>query len=118
MCNVRGINCLSKQKEVKKIINMRSLGLISLIEVKVKAKNMGRMYQNMFAGSCFCSNSSRHPGGRVIIAWNPLSFQVDIKRLSAYLTHCFVKPINKEGLFCLLSMHTISLLRKINFGRI
>lgn len=34
--NVRGINCLSKQKDGKKFFNIRSLGLVSLIETKVK----------------------------------------------------------------------------------
>lgn len=39
-----------KQKDVKKIINTRSLEWISLIEIKVKSNNTGSMYQNMFSG--------------------------------------------------------------------
>ena len=44
--NDRGITSISKQREVKKMIGTRSLGLVSLIETKVKACKMGRMYQN------------------------------------------------------------------------
>lgn len=87
--NVQGINSLMKQKEVKKMINIRSLGMVSLIETKVKAKNMGKMYQNLFAGWCFYSNSSFHSGGRLTLSWTPLSFQVDIRWISAQLINCF-----------------------------
>ena len=74
--------------------------MVSLIETKVKAKNMGKMYQNLYAGWCFCSNPSYHSGGRVTLAWNPLSFQVDIRCISAQLIHCFVKPVVTTKEFC------------------
>ncbi|XP_048503083.1 uncharacterized protein LOC125498834 [Beta vulgaris subsp. vulgaris] len=99
--NVRGINCLSKQSEVKKIIANRSLGLISLIETKVKDKNMGRLYSNMFSGWCFTSNSFYHQGGRIVLAWNPLSFQVQIEWMNAQLVHCWISPQgNSSGFYC------------------
>ena len=48
--NVRGITSVQKQNEVKKVLNTRSLQLISLVETKVKVNKMGVMYQNLFPG--------------------------------------------------------------------
>lgn len=39
--NIRGLNCLRKQKDVKKFLIIKSLGLVSLIE-KTKVKEKGR----------------------------------------------------------------------------
>lgn len=45
------ISSARKQLDVKNMICTRSLGLISLIETKVKAKKkMGNMYQKLFTG--------------------------------------------------------------------
>ncbi|XP_048502910.1 uncharacterized protein LOC125498699 [Beta vulgaris subsp. vulgaris] len=96
----KGINSMMKQKEVKMLLNKKSPGMVSLIETKVKAKNMGKVYQSLFSGWCFCSNSSYHNGGRVILAWNPLSFQVDIRWMSAQAIHYFIKPTGTTTGFC------------------
>lgn len=72
----------------------------------MKAKNTGKMYQKLFVGWCLSSNSSYHPGGRVILVLNPLSFQVDIRWISAQLIHCYVKPSGRDDDFlCTLCVH-------------
>ncbi|XP_062100614.1 uncharacterized protein LOC133806542 [Humulus lupulus] len=67
-------------------------GFIWLLETKVKASKMGALYLQMFKGWCFSSNLAHHPNGRIIIAWNPNSFEVDIKGGTNQLIHCVLKP--------------------------
>ncbi|XP_048503039.1 uncharacterized protein LOC125498799 [Beta vulgaris subsp. vulgaris] len=92
--NVRGIYSVQKQNDVKKVLNTRSLGLVSLIETKVKVNKMGSMYQNLFYGWCFSSNSSHHPGGRRVMAWNYQAFHVEIKLVTDQIMHSHVRTVN------------------------
>ena len=96
MCwNVRGITSLSKQKDVKSLLSTRPLGLVSLIETKVKVAKMGRMYQNLFS-RCFCTNYSFHSGGRIIVAWKEESFNVNICFMYAQMIHCQLHSISNK----------------------
>lgn len=100
MCwNVRGVNRVNKQRDVKNLLKQRPLGIVSLIETKVKVSKMGTLYQNLFAGWCFCANSSFHPRGRIIAAWNPLSFNVNIELVSDQLIHCNVITVGSQEKF-------------------
>lgn len=56
--NVRGANSPTKQREIKKFLSFRKVGLVSLLETKVKVSNMGSLYLNLFHGWCFTSNSA------------------------------------------------------------
>lgn len=82
-----GDQLFDKYKDVKKFMNIRSLGLVCLIETKVKVNKMGCLYHNFFVGWCFTTNSTRHPGGRIVLAWNPLSFDVSILLVTLQLIH-------------------------------
>lgn len=69
--NVRGINNSHKQLDIKKFISMNKVGLVGLLETKVKAHNMGRLYQRVFVGwcfRCFSSNSSFHSRGKIVVS--------------------------------------------------
>ncbi|XP_048494362.1 uncharacterized protein LOC125494693 [Beta vulgaris subsp. vulgaris] len=61
---------------------------------------MGSLYQNVFRGWCFSSNSSYHRGGRIVVAWNPMSFQVDIMFISSQLMHCYITGPAGRKFFC------------------
>lgn len=78
---------------------MKALGMVSLLKIKVKAYNMGILYLNLCAGWCFVSNSTHHKGGRIIVAWNPRSFHVDILVVSSQLIHRRVKHVTGNGFF-------------------
>ncbi|XP_048496375.1 uncharacterized protein LOC125495639 [Beta vulgaris subsp. vulgaris] len=90
--NVRGLNSQQKKKDVNLVINSQKVGLIGLLETKVKAHNMGEIYLNMFKGWCFTSNSSYHRGGRIVLAWNPKNFQVNILMCTSQVIHCLLTP--------------------------
>lgn len=44
----------------------------------------------MCSGWCFSTNISTHPGGRIVIGWNPSCFTVDIVYVTSQLIHCKV----------------------------
>lgn len=56
--NVRGLNSQQKQRDVKMVINSQRVGLVGLLETKVKAPKMGELYLSLFKVWCFTSNSS------------------------------------------------------------
>lgn len=68
----QGINLAKNQTDVNQFIQHHNVGLVCLLESKVKASNIGSLYQRIFGGWCFISsNSSFHDGGRIIIAFKP-----------------------------------------------
>lgn len=58
--NVWGINNPMKQKEFKNMNLSNMVGMIGLLETRVKAENLGTLYQNLFARWCFNTNISLH----------------------------------------------------------
>lgn len=56
------------------LIYKLSVGIVSLMETRVKAVNLDSLYQRVFSDWCFNSNSNFHSGGRTVIAWKPGSF--------------------------------------------
>ncbi|XP_056697466.1 uncharacterized protein [Spinacia oleracea] len=78
-----------------------ALDRVGLLEHKVKLTNLGKLYQRIFSNWCFTSNASYHKGGRIIVAWNPGSFSLNIQAVSSQLIHCFVQPVSgNSGFFC------------------
>ncbi|XP_062114014.1 uncharacterized protein LOC133825029 [Humulus lupulus] len=67
--NVQGINSQQKQNTVKQLIVNQKIGLVGLLETRVKAQNLGALYVRMFSGWCFTSNSAWHDGGRIIASF-------------------------------------------------
>ena len=108
--NVRGLNSLQKQNEVKHFIQKYEVGLVGLLEHKVKLPNLGKLYQKVFAKWCFTSNASYHPGGRIVVAWKAGSFNVNIVAASSQFLHCHITPASGMPVFSvLLYMHIMML---------
>ncbi|XP_062088459.1 uncharacterized protein LOC133795020 [Humulus lupulus] len=97
--NVRGINSQHKHREIKHLILSKNVGLVSLLETKVKNKNMGSMYTSLFSGWCFTNNNPLIDKGRIIIAWNPRVFSLDVRLCSTQLIHCLVQFPNRARRF-------------------
>ncbi|XP_056685479.1 uncharacterized protein [Spinacia oleracea] len=97
--NVRGLNLIQKQDIVRQLIHKYHVGLVGLLEHKVKTANLGKLYQRMFSTWCFTSNASYHDGGRIIVAWNPNSFIVTIIVVTSQFVHCSVTPVGSTTKF-------------------
>ncbi|KAM6580946.1 uncharacterized protein LOC115695256 [Cannabis sativa] len=93
--NVRGANNQQKQNLIKQLIRSQSVGLVGLLETRVKAAKLGALYLNVFNGWCFTSNIAWHKGGRMIIAWNPNTFSINILKCTSQLIHLQVS--NSDG---------------------
>ena len=64
MCwNVRGLNQQGKQIMVKQFIDRQKVGLVALLETRIKPSKLGALYLSMFQNWCFSSNSLWHVGG-------------------------------------------------------
>ena len=46
--NVRGVNNQCKHRDIKELMNLKKPGLVSLLETKVKNKDMGKLYTSLF----------------------------------------------------------------------
>lgn len=89
--NVRGLNIIAKQIKVRKIIQLHNIQLFGLLETRVKAPNLGRVYLNLCPQWCIFSNHVSHYNGRVLIAQLPEVFIVDILICTAKLMHCRIR---------------------------
>lgn len=69
------------------MIDSQQPGLVALLETRIKPCNMGSLYLRMFQEWCFSSNSPWNNGGRIVLAWNPDIFHVDILLCSSQIMH-------------------------------
>ncbi|XP_021856024.2 uncharacterized protein [Spinacia oleracea] len=53
---------------------------------------MGDLYLNIFPNWCFTSNLSHHRNGRIVLAWDPDVFQMNIIHMDSQMIHGFVTP--------------------------
>ncbi|KAL2893703.1 5'-3' exoribonuclease 2 [Bienertia sinuspersici] len=90
--NVRGLNRVSKQDAIKCFLSSYVTGLICLLETKIKPKNLGAVYNKMFSGLCFTTNSSIAGDSRIMLAWNPHLFVVSVVLMTKQLIHCLIQP--------------------------
>lgn len=98
--NIRGLNNNNKQYDVKHYIHKFAFGVVSLLKTKIKAKNLGLLYHKVFRGWCFTSNSSKHDGGRIVLAWKPGSFQVTISKVTPQMILCYLQPLSgRQGFY-------------------
>jgi len=72
--NVRGINKHPKHVKVKHFINCPNLGLIGLLEIKVRSQNVQAIHNNILGGWDSFINDDNHPHIRMCIFW-----RLDIK---------------------------------------
>ncbi|XP_056686567.1 uncharacterized protein [Spinacia oleracea] len=90
--NVRGLNRRAKQMEVKRFIHTHNIKLVSLLETKVKASKLGDLYLGVCPGWNFTTNISCSTSSRIVLAWDPNSFTLNILSMSSQLIHCFITP--------------------------
>ncbi|XP_030495223.2 uncharacterized protein LOC115711020 [Cannabis sativa] len=100
--NVRRANSQHKQQMIKQFINSQKVDFVGLLEIRVKASKLGALYLNVFVNWCFSSNIAWHAGGKIVIAWNPDRFTVDILKCTSQLMH--LRLTTTEGFNSLLTV--------------
>ncbi|XP_060175300.1 uncharacterized protein LOC132606018 [Lycium barbarum] len=72
----RGLNGPNKQKEIKILCNKENVGIVGLLETKVKANQVEQVARSMFSGWNYVTNLNHHYNGRVWLTWRPGLYQV------------------------------------------
>ena len=68
--NVRGLNWSNKQEDVKLFLQLNNIGLVNLIETKIKRHNVEKIATNIFRGWDRANNFAIS-NGRTWVAWKP-----------------------------------------------
>jgi len=66
--NVRGLNNPNKQEDVKLFLNKSKIGLVGLMETKVRKENEMEVSQRLFGGWQWHTNASREEKGILWVA--------------------------------------------------
>lgn len=77
---------------MREFLAQHYVGLVGLLETKVKAAGLGSLYQVMFQSWYFTTNLAYNPNGRIIVAWKPGVCDVDLRRGDSHWIHCYVCP--------------------------
>ncbi|XP_074302744.1 uncharacterized protein LOC141634485 [Silene latifolia] len=76
--NVRGMNNINKQGDIKWFLHQNKIGLYGLVETKIKIANFDSVLNNLGQRWYGINNNVHHPGGRIWIIWLPQFFQVQL----------------------------------------
>lgn len=84
--NVRGLR--GKLKKVQAEVMRIKAPVTVLCETRVKEWNMKSIMERCWGNLCWVSNHCKHPGGRILLLWNPDIVIVNVLSLSAQMIHC------------------------------
>lgn len=76
--NIRGLNSLNKQQDIKWFLHNNKIELFGLLETRIRSRNWNKFRNNLGSSWSICSNNSLHKGGRIWCIWNPLVIEVDV----------------------------------------
>ncbi|XP_074313879.1 uncharacterized protein LOC141649078 [Silene latifolia] len=85
--NIRGMNKLNKQLEIRRFIQLNNISLFGILETRIKNKNWGNVRRNIWNNWAICTNNSCHSGGRIWVVWNPSVYHLDVKDMSEQAIH-------------------------------
>lgn len=74
--NIRGLNGPNKQKEVKLLCSKENIGLVGLLETKIKRNKIENVARSMFGGWEYITNLESHHNGRIWLSWRPDYYKV------------------------------------------
>jgi len=85
--NVKGLNWPNKQEDLKLFLQLNNIGLVGLLETKIKRHKAESIASNNFRGwnwdnNCDISN------GRIWVAWQPSVYSITILEKTDQLIHC------------------------------
>ena len=96
--NVRGLNGLNKKEDISLVLNKHNVGLVGLLETKVKPHNINRVAN---ASQGWQSYSNTQPGvkDRIWVLWKPNRYTVQIKRTTEQVIHCEIAQTSTQKHF-------------------
>lgn len=101
--NVRGLVKSSTQNEVLNLTKKYGASIFGVMETRLNSRSLGEMMNNRFGGWQFTNNFDQHPGGRIVVAWDPSKVAFNPTITTAQLIHgklfCLVRKIEIEVSF-------------------
>ena len=90
--NVRGLNALTKQKEVKEFLHCNGVHLCALLETHVHSGALGGICNRIFGRWGWGSNVAvSNRGARIVIGWDMALMDVMFLDLHSQFIHCQVQ---------------------------
>jgi hypothetical protein len=94
--NVRGLNHPSKQQEVRRMIKAHKIGLICLIETRVKVHKADKIRDCIVPGWGYEFNYDQHILGRIWVCWKKANFAVNVLDKSAQSINCVINSLKSN----------------------
>ena len=85
--NVRGLNWPNKQEDVKLFLQLNNVGLVGLIETKIRQQNVDTIATALLHGWQWTNNCDVS-NGRIWVAWKPSSYHLTILKSTDQFIHC------------------------------
>ncbi|KAJ8419818.1 hypothetical protein Cgig2_022214 [Carnegiea gigantea] len=86
--NIRGLNWSNKQEDAKFFLHEKQIGMVGLLETKVKERNVDLVADELLQGCSWRHNFNHNAKGRIWIAWRPGKYIVNIIAISNQFIHC------------------------------
>lgn len=103
--NVRGLNSSSRQKEVQYFCNKKSIGVMGLLEHKIKQGKV-EVTSNKLCGA---TNISMNPRGRIWRMWRKEMYDVHVLRTEAQYIHTRMTNKSTQDTFSVTFVYAYNL---------
>ena len=98
--NIRGLNQPNKQEDIKIFLSNKHIGLVGLLEIKVKERNVEKVANRLFQGWKWQHHFQLSTKGRIWVAWKPGQYHVQIISMIEQYIHCKATQITTmKGFF-------------------
>lgn len=85
--NVRGMNAVSRQRDIQAFCTKHMVGMMGILEHKIKSGNQDKVYNKLCQGWGWVTNISDDPRGRIWQMWRRDIYEVSVLQTSAQLIH-------------------------------
>jgi len=99
--NIRGLNWPNKQEELKMFIQRNNIGILGLLETKVKIPKVDDIAARIFPNWRWHHNFHLNAKGRIWLAWKPSAYNLEVTHTTDQLIHCKATQIATQKLFYL-----------------
>ena len=103
--NIRGLNWPNKQEDVKIFMHRNKVGLIGLLETKVKIPKVDSIAAKLFPNWRWSHNFHLNTKGRIWLAWKPDAYNLEIAHITEQLIHCKVTQAGTNKRFYLTMVY-------------
>jgi len=88
--NVRGLTWPNKQEDTHFFLQLHQVGLIGMLETKVKVHKVDKVANKLFRGWQWVHNFNAINKGRIWVAWRPQWYSVHLLSKFDQYIHCKV----------------------------